>query len=300
MQSILCPLCEADHTSLIHQRRTKGLLVTTVGCLSCGLVYHNPVIEDQDRLDLDISPMKWHTDALLNPRQLRRQERRWGLQWPVLRPAFQPAMRVLEIGCGLGLVAARLKELGAQVWGVEPDPEQAAYARDRWALAIHNASFEEVDLSGEQFDLILASHVLEHAVAPLAFLSKARTLSHQGTRLFLETPNLMVPKVSYRRLFSPAHNFYFTPETLNRLLLKAGWQVEQLRVFRRDSFQMLAYPGPPQNPAPSPQTFREVLKAINRHRSLYYLKLLFVWRKIPWWQKHWMYTPNPRYGGELR
>jgi hypothetical protein len=34
------------------------------------------------------------------------------------------------------------------------------------------------------------------------------------------------------------------------------------------------------------------MQALNRHRYLYYLKLLFIWRKLPWWQKHWMYQPK--------
>lgn len=295
MQTILCPLCEKDHTHLLQRRRDKGLWVTTVACRGCGLVYHNPVIDDQDRQHLGISPREWHTDTALNPRQQRKLERRWALQWPLIQRAFQPHFRVLEIGSGLGLVGGSLKRLGAKVWGVEPDPEQAAYARDHWGLTILKARFEEVDLSGERFDLILASHVIEHLPDPLAFLCKARTLAHPETRLFLETPNILAPKVSFRRLFSLAHNFYFSPQTLEWLLMKAGWRVEHLQVWRRDSFQLLAHPGAPQNPAVPPQASRKVLKAITRHRYLYYLKLSFIWRKIPWSQKYWMYTPDPRY-----
>ena len=49
MRNILCPLCEHDHTSLVARRRERGLTIATVECRDCGLVYHNPVIEDQDR-----------------------------------------------------------------------------------------------------------------------------------------------------------------------------------------------------------------------------------------------------------
>lgn len=292
MQTILCPLCEQDSTFLVDRRRERDLTLTTVGCRQCGLVYHNPVIEDRDRQAVAVSSRQWHTGAVDNTRQLRKLEKRWHLQWPLIQPVFPPGGRVLEIGCGLGLVGGRLKGLGAEVWAVEPDPDQAAYARAHYGLEVVPLHFEDVSFGAQQFDLILASHVIEHFPDPLAFLRQVRTYAHPDTRLFLETPNVMAPKVSYRRMFSPAHNFYFAPQTLDWLLAKAGWQQEKLRVWRRDSFQILARPCPPQQPAVDPRLPRQVMQALNRHRYLYYLKLLFIWRKLPWWQKYWMYQPN--------
>jgi 2-polyprenyl-3-methyl-5-hydroxy-6-metoxy-1,4-benzoquinol methylase len=292
MRTILCPLCEHDNTVLVSQRRERGLTITTVGCRDCGLVYHNPVIEDEDRLQLAVSHRTWHTGEAGLSRQLRKLEKRWSLQWPLIQPVFQPHWRVLEIGCGLGLMGGRLKSLGAQVWAVEPSPEQAAYAREHYGLEVVPLHFEDVSFTEQQFDFILASHVIEHVPDPLAFLAQARAAAHPETWLFLETPNVMAAKVSFRRMFSPAHNFYFAPRTLSRLLAKAGWQEAKQRVWRRDSFQVLARPGPATLPAPDPQTAREVLKAIARHRYLYYLKMQFLWRKMPWWQKYWMYQPR--------
>jgi 2-polyprenyl-3-methyl-5-hydroxy-6-metoxy-1,4-benzoquinol methylase len=269
--------------------------VTTVLCLECGLVYHNPLIEDRDRQAADASFQKWHTDATPSNRHLRKLTARWARQWPLVSRVFQPGCRVLEVGSGLGVGAARLKSQGAHVVGVEPDPEQAAYAKKRWGLDILQSRFEDVDLEGEQFDLIFSSHVIEHFPDPLGFLVKIRTLVHEKTALFLETPNIIAPKVSPVRLFSLPHNFYFSPQTLTLLLKKAGWQVTNIRVFRRDVFQVLALPCSPGQPEISVQAAREVERALKRHRYLYYLKLLFLWRRFPWWQKYWMYSIDPRY-----
>jgi 2-polyprenyl-3-methyl-5-hydroxy-6-metoxy-1,4-benzoquinol methylase len=292
MYNILCPLCEHDHTSLVARGRERRLTLTTVGCRDCGLVYHNPVIEDRDRLQAAVSHRQWHTGEAGLSRQLRKLEKRWNLQWPLIQTVFKPGGRVLEIGCGLGLVGGRLKSQGAQVWAVEPDPEQAAYARDHFGLTVFTGRFEEAVLPDAPFDLILASHVIEHFPEPLAFLRQVRIYAHPETRLFLETPNILAPKVSFRRLFSPAHNFYFAPRTLSWLLTKAGWQEEKLLVWRRDAFQVLACPGVPLPAAVDSRVARQVLQAIARHRYAYYLKLLFLWRKMPWWQKYWMYQPK--------
>lgn len=292
MQTIHCPICEEDNTFLVDRRQELDLTLTTMGCRQCGLVYHNPVIEDQDRQAMAISSRQWHTGDVDNMRQLLKLEKRWDLQWPLLQSLFSPGVHVLEIGSGLGLVGGKLKSLGAKVWAVEPDPDQAAYARSQYGLEVVPLHIEDVSFGGQQFDLILASHVIEHFPDPLAFLRQVRTLAHPDTWLFLETPNILAPKVSYRRMFSAAHNFYFAPQTLGWLLAKAGWQQEKLRIFRRDSFQIIARPCPPQQPATDPQMARQVMEAINRHRYLYYLKLLFIWRKLPWWQKYWMYQPR--------
>jgi 2-polyprenyl-3-methyl-5-hydroxy-6-metoxy-1,4-benzoquinol methylase len=274
------------------QRRERGLTITTVCCLDCGLVYHNPVIEDEDRHQAAVSHRQWHTGDAGLSRQLRKLEKRWNLQWPLIRTVFQPGSRVLEVGCGLGLVGGRLKSLGARVWAVEPDPEQAAYARDHFGLTVFTGRFEEAAFDKAPFDLILASHVIEHFPEPLAFLRQVRTYAHPETRLFLETPNVLAPKVSFRRMFSPAHNFYFAPQTLRWLLTKAGWRQEQLTVWRRDAFQVLARPGSPTQPVRDSRVAGQVMRAIGRHRYSYYLKLLFIWRKMPWWQKYWMYQPR--------
>ena len=46
----------------------RGLTITTVECRDCGLVYHNPVIEDHDRSEMAVSHRQWHTgDAGLPP-----------------------------------------------------------------------------------------------------------------------------------------------------------------------------------------------------------------------------------------
>jgi 2-polyprenyl-3-methyl-5-hydroxy-6-metoxy-1,4-benzoquinol methylase len=295
MRTISCPICENADTRVVRRQRLKDLETTTVACLGCGLVYHNPVLDDQDRRQGNISHRKLHTGTSDNFRQHRKLKQRWDLQWPLLRQVFRPGLRILEVGCGLGGVGGRLQRQGARVWGVEPDPEQAAYARDHWGLTVFPQRFEEIKWQGETFDFFLVSHVIEHFQEPLAFLEKIRAMSHPETRLFVETPNILAPKVSFRRLFSLAHNFYFSPQTLEWLLLKAGWQVERLKVWRRDSFQALARPCSPGPPGFRSQEAQKVLAAISRHRYLYYCKLLFIWRKIPWWRKHWMYTLDPGY-----
>jgi 2-polyprenyl-3-methyl-5-hydroxy-6-metoxy-1,4-benzoquinol methylase len=289
MRTILCPLCLEEAFLPVWRKEYGYLTVTTVLCQSCGLVFHNPVVEDSDREKLGLTHRQLHTNEPISRRQLQRVERRVKQQIDFLQPFIQPQWRTLEIGCGLGLLTRWLSQRGCMVLGVEPDRQQAEYARQHCGATVINNLFETADLPGG-FDFFAASHVIEHFPEPLAFLAKIRSLATPGARLFLETPNILAPKVGPRRVFSLAHNFYFSPQTLGTSLAKTGWRVERTRIYRRDSFLVLAKADQPRQPTSDPAQAREVWQAIRRHRLTYYLSLSFLLRKIPLWRRWWMYS----------
>jgi 2-polyprenyl-3-methyl-5-hydroxy-6-metoxy-1,4-benzoquinol methylase len=84
--------------------------------------------------------------------------------------AFVPAeaQRILDVGCGAGTFASRLKrERGAEVWGVELDPEAAKTASaeiDRVLVGDALAVLDE--LPAGTFDCIVLNDILEHLVEP--------------------------------------------------------------------------------------------------------------------------------------
>ncbi len=288
MRTIACPLCHEPTFREIWKKQYAHLLVVTVLCSTCGLVYHNPVVEDSDRQALGLSHQELHTAATFSSRHLRRAERRLRHQRPFLESLVRPGWRTLEIGCGLGYLSAWLKRQGCLPLGVEPDPQQAEFARTRFGLEIWINRFEELRFH-QQFDFFASSHVIEHFPEPLLFLQRLREIAAPDAYLFLETPNILAPKVSPWRIFSLAHNFYFSPTTLAASLTQTGWRVLKTRVFQRDSFLILAQAAKPQPCLPPRHHAQEVWQAIRRHRRQYYLQLQFIWRKIPLWQRLWMY-----------
>ncbi|WP_217628880.1 class I SAM-dependent methyltransferase [Micromonospora yangpuensis] len=63
--------------------------------------------------------------------------------------------RLLDVGCGTGIVARQLQSAGCAVLGVEPDARMAAWARER-GLDVEVATFEEWEPAGRRFDGIVA------------------------------------------------------------------------------------------------------------------------------------------------
>ncbi len=296
MRKIACPLCQTHADRMVWSRQCGPFTVTTVLCHCCGLVFHNPVLEDSDRQELGLSHRELHTDAAIRSRNLKRVAQRLTRQADFLGPVIQPGWQTLEVGAGLGLFSAWLRRQGCLPLAIEPDQQQAAFARQQFGLEIINRRFEETTLQ-QQFHFLAASHVIEHLPEPLEFLRCLHRLAAPAALLFLETPNILAPKVGPRRVFSLAHNFYFSPQTLTAALARTGWQVLRLRVFQRDSCMVVALRAEVQDCPPDPGHAQEVWQAIVRHRRVYYSHLLFLWRKIPWWQRRYMYRYQDFAGG---
>jgi SAM-dependent methyltransferase len=92
---------------------------------------------------------------------------------------------VLDIGCGTGRAGAALAERGSRVWGVEPEPEMAALARERLST-VKVAPAERLPFKDGWFDRVLMWLVVHLVDRPLAFAEAARVLAPDG-RLAIAT-----------------------------------------------------------------------------------------------------------------
>jgi SAM-dependent methyltransferase len=93
------------------------------------------------------------------------------------------AARVLDVGCGTGIVSRLLQARGCEVLGVEPDQRMARLARRR-GVTVEVASFEAWEPGGRQFDLLTCGQAW-HWVDPDAGALKAAAVIHPGGRMAL-------------------------------------------------------------------------------------------------------------------
>jgi 2-polyprenyl-6-hydroxyphenyl methylase/3-demethylubiquinone-9 3-methyltransferase len=103
-------------------------------------------------------------------------------------------LRLLDIGCGGGLLAEPLARLGASVTAVDAAARNIAVARlhaEQAGLAIDYrvAAAETLAEAGERFDIVLAMEVIEHVADLDAFIGAAVALLAPGGLLFLATIN---------------------------------------------------------------------------------------------------------------
>ena len=130
----------------------------------------------------------------LNPVRLayiREQvDQAWGLDARARSPLS--GKRVLDVGCGAGLLCEPLARLGADVTGLDAAPENIAAARTHaqgQRLAIDYAVGEVESLGTARFDLITSMEVIEHVSDVGGFLRGMATLLAPGGLLILSTPN---------------------------------------------------------------------------------------------------------------
>ena len=90
-------------------------------------------------------------------------------------------LRILDIGCGGGLLSEPMTRLGADVVGADAAPRNIPVAQVH-ALAAglsidyRHTTAEDMAAAGEQFDVILNMEVVEHVSDPLVYLTACQTL----------------------------------------------------------------------------------------------------------------------------
>lgn len=103
-------------------------------------------------------------------------------------------LRLLDIGCGGGLVAEPMARLGAEVVGVDPARANVAAARihagtSGLAIDYRETTAEALAAAGERFDVVLALEVVEHVADLDAFVRACAELTRPGGLLIVATIN---------------------------------------------------------------------------------------------------------------
>ncbi|MDN5569242.1 MAG: bifunctional 2-polyprenyl-6-hydroxyphenol methylase/3-demethylubiquinol 3-O-methyltransferase UbiG, partial [Paracoccus sp. (in: a-proteobacteria)] len=124
---------------------------------------------------------------LMNPLRLDYIADQIGIEFGRDRTAPAPfaGLRVLDIGCGGGLVAEPMARLGADVTGADATQVNIDVAQthaDQQGLMIdYRATTAEAMVeAGEMFDVVLALEIVEHVADPAAFIATCQQLVRPG------------------------------------------------------------------------------------------------------------------------
>jgi 2-polyprenyl-6-hydroxyphenyl methylase/3-demethylubiquinone-9 3-methyltransferase len=102
-------------------------------------------------------------------------------------------LRILDIGCGAGLLSEPLARLGAQVIGIDPSDSNIAAAKAHAArsslLIDYRATSIEAMGHLERFDIVLAMEVVEHVTDVGVFLERCAALMKPSGMMVVSTLN---------------------------------------------------------------------------------------------------------------
>jgi len=112
----------------------------------------------------------------------------------ITAPASLAGLRLLDIGCGGGLLSEPMARLGAQVTGVDAADQNIAAARlhakqSGLDIDYRNVPVESLADEGARFDVVLNMEVVEHVADVPAFLTASSACLAPGGLMFTATLN---------------------------------------------------------------------------------------------------------------
>ena len=149
---------------------------------------------------------------------------------PVPNPPLS-APRILDLGCATGSLLSLLGERGWETTGVEICKAQADHGRKMRQLNISELPLEDNNFSPSSFNVVLASHVIEHLNDPASFVREVHRILIPGGSFFVTTPNIdgfqarLFGKHWRSAIFD--HLYLFSIKTLRQLLEDAGFITEK-------------------------------------------------------------------------
>jgi 2-polyprenyl-6-hydroxyphenyl methylase/3-demethylubiquinone-9 3-methyltransferase len=161
-------------------------------------------------------------------------------------------LRMLDIGCGGGLLSEPLARLGAAMVGVDPGEANIEVARRHAAQSGVNVDYrcataEELAEAGESFDVVLAMEVVEHVPDVGQFVRVCASMVRPGGLMFVGTINrtlksfaLAIVGAEYILRWLPigTHSWdkFVTPNELEIAMARAGLDVTNVRGAIYDVF----------------------------------------------------------------
>ena len=202
-----------------------------VKCAGCGLVQMNPQpVADSVKSRYGDNYLAYeleNEDNFLNLQKLGLADAGFfRIERELLSRADAPS--VLDVGCATGALLGFLRDRGWRTVGAEISPS-AVHARETRGLDVKRCALEECGFPDGGFDVVLASHLIEHLNWPREFIREVRRILRPDGHLFLTTPNV---DGFQARLFGGGwratifdHLYLFSVRTLKAMLRSEGFTI---------------------------------------------------------------------------
>jgi len=155
--------------------------------------------------------------------------------------------RILEVGCGEGKFAYRVKELTkCEAWGIDTH-EESAHAASKILDKVLVGDFDSNihQLPTNAFDVVILNDVLEHMVSPFDFLEKIKNHLSPAGCLVISIPNVRFFRTYFKLVFKGdweyeshgvldiTHLRFFTGKSIRNTLERHGYDILQYKPINK-------------------------------------------------------------------
>ncbi|TFB13941.1 class I SAM-dependent methyltransferase [Candidatus Marinimicrobia bacterium MT.SAG.4] len=228
---IPCPACNKNEFETLLKKRVRKMYdISIVKCGECGLVFNNPVLEEQllQQFIFEDYYQSKEISSHIDRRFVRHFKRRARTHLKLISGFYQKEFtgRALDIGCGAGFFLNEIRKQGWSVRGIEPDANCSQYAVNKLDIEVFRGLFKQYE-TGDKFDLIYFSHVFDDLPEISAVLDKVKEMLTSDGRIFIEVPNNNADKnfLKVKDGDFLENKCYFTVETLLKLLKNNGFKI---------------------------------------------------------------------------
>ena len=252
LELTVCPICGRDPAQTL---RYDFAPYRAVSCSRCGLVFLSPrltesailkLYSDQEYYVSEVAGQGYDEYLEVQHNWIRTFTRRLNQIAKYQKPG-----RVLDIGCGPGFFLEAAQTKGYDAFGLDPSDYIVKVAGEKFGERIQKGVIESADYPAEHFDLVVAFDTFEHVYHPLEWLTAARRVLRSpdpasgkpGGLLAITTPDptSLLAKISGKKWVSfklPEHVFYWSPETIRRVLADE-WEI--LEINRAGQYASLSF-----------------------------------------------------------
>jgi len=145
---------------------------------------------------------------------------------------IEPGMQVLEVGSGLGILAAEVAAAapGVQVTGLERSPNQIAAATSHPCVTYVEGDAQQLPFPEAQFDLVYCRYLLEHVADPNRAVAEMHRVTRPGGRVAV-----MENDISLVRIDPPCPGF----QAIWAVFAQYQWQLKGDAFIGRRLFRLL-------------------------------------------------------------
>ena len=230
--------CSVNKDLLICTKDYIGFNVRFVLCLNCGLIRENPRISKdtieifyekhyRDLKNLSFSKIKQiFNQEYLEQTYNKEMERGKMIFNYIKKYTLLKTGLIFDFGTGTGGILKSFKDAGFEIYGVDINEDFLNYGVKK-GLNLKKGSIDELKNYPKKANLIIASHILEHLHDLENYLKELRECLEEDGYLIVLLPGLM--NIQYHEenllsLFVIEHLYYFTLQTLTKILIDNGFR----------------------------------------------------------------------------